>query len=236
MFRKLFVGNMTLFFVMGIVFWAAILKSGVHATVAGVILAALVPAEPLAGRQDFLSIGRNLLDRYRRAVRRDGTDEVQGLKPASEAEAPLERLERSLHPLSSFVVIPIFALANAGIEIGRGTFGGVFTESIGLGVFVGLVLGKPFGISFATLISTRLGLGELPAGVGMREVTGAAMLAGIGFTVSIFVTNLAYTDGARIDLAKAAIFLAFIASSLLGVTFLRITAARAAPKVDPASG
>ncbi len=189
--RNLVLNNLALLLVAGLVLWAVVFETGIHATIAGVILAALVPYTPKAGQ----------------------------------TEPPLERFERTLHPLSSFVVIPIFALANAGIEFGGGTFADVFTTSIGLGIVLGLSVGKPVGIVLATLLATRLGLGALPAGVGLREVIGVGLLAGIGFTVSIFVTGLALTDAEHIDLAKAAIFAAFIASSIAGFLFLRLTSA-----------
>jgi NhaA family Na+:H+ antiporter len=166
--------------------------------------------------------------RFGRAVQDNEPEEADVLlgqleEAARDTEAPLERLERLLHPLSSFVVIPIFALANAGIDIGGGTFGDVFTTSIGLGVLLGLMVGKPVGIAIATLIATRAGLGRLPEGVSMRDVIGVGLLAGIGFTVSIFITGLALDTPEHVDLAKAAIFVAFLASSALGFLFFRLT-------------
>jgi len=226
--RRAIVDNLALLTVVGLVFWAAVFESGIHATVAGVALAALVPSRPIMSQGGFLASGRELMGRFGRAVEGDSAAEADMVlgqleEAARDTEAPLERLERSLHPISSFVVIPIFALANAGIDIGGGTFGNVFTTSIGLGVLLGLTVGKPVGIVAATWLATRIGLGALPSGVGPREVIGLGLLAGIGFTVSIFVTSLALTDPESIDLAKAAIFVAFLASSAAGVIFLRLT-------------
>lgn len=226
--RHAVLDNLVLFGVIALVLWAAVQQSGIHATVAGVLLAALVPSRALSNQRDFLRSGNELMARFGRAVQDNEPEEADVLlgqleEAARDTEAPLERLERLLHPLSSFVVIPIFALANAGIDVGGGTFGDVFTTSIGLGVLLGLIVGKPVGIVIATLITTRAGLGRLPDGVSMRDVIGVGLLAGIGFTVSIFITGLALTDPQHVDLAKAAIFVAFVASSSAGFLFLRLT-------------
>ena len=227
--RRLIMDHLALLLVVGLVLWAAVFESGIHATVAGVILAALVPHKPRVAQADFQTSASDVMASYQSALHEGKQDEADALlgeleEITQDAEAPLERLERSLHPLSSFVVIPIFALANAGIEINGGTFADVFTTTLGLGVVLGLSVGKPVGIVLATLLAARLGLGALPVGVGPREVFGVGLLAGIGFTVSIFVTGLALTDAEHIDLVKAAIFAAFIASTTAGFLFLRLTA------------
>jgi NhaA family Na+:H+ antiporter len=238
--RQAGIANLAVYFIAGAVLWAAVYESGIHPTLAGVVLAALAPVRPLMDQRRFLESGSDLMARYRQAVH-DGDAEEAGVivgqleQAAQDTEAPLERLERLLHPLSSFLVVPIFVLANAGIDIKGSTFGDAFTTSMGAGVLLGLVLGKPLGIAIATLLATRLGLGALPNGVRMRDVIGVGMLAGIGFTVSIFVTNLAYDSAGRIELAKAAIFLAFIISSVAGFLFLRLTA-RPPAEAGPAPG
>jgi NhaA family Na+:H+ antiporter len=226
--RRTIVDNPGLFLVVAAGLWLAIFESGMHATIAGVVLAMLVPSQPVSRQRDFLSKGPELMRRYEKAVASDLHEEADAVLGEMEeatrsTEAPLERMERSLHPWSSLLVIPIFALANAGIEIRAGTLADVFTTNLGLGVLLGLALGKPLGIAIATFITTRTGLGELPKGVGAREVIGIGMLAGIGFTVSIFITGLALDSAEHIDVAKAAIFIAFIVSSIGGYLYFRLT-------------
>jgi NhaA family Na+:H+ antiporter len=227
--RNYAVDNPLVFAIFAVVLWGAVEQSGIHATIAGVLLAALVPSRAVASQRDFRAAGGELMLQYTEAVEAGLHNEADVLlgrleEAARDTEAPLERLEREIVPLSGFIVIPIFALANAGIEIGSGTFSDVVTTSIGLGVLLGLVVGKPVGIILATLLATRLGLANLPVAVRTREVIGIGLLAGIGFTVSIFVTGLALDSQEHIDLAKAAIFTAFLISSAAGLLFLRLTA------------
>ncbi len=134
----------------------------------------------------------------------------------------LERLEARIHPWSSFLIVPIFALANAGIELGGGSASRALKSSIALGIVLGLVIGKPLGIVMATAIATRLRLGRLPDGVRLGHIFAAGAAAGIGFTVSLFVANLSYT-GVRLDEAKVAILTASLVSGAIGITLLRIT-------------
>jgi NhaA family Na+:H+ antiporter len=226
--RRQIVDNPGLFLLAAFALWLAVFESGIHATIAGVVMAMLVPSKPLTNQSNFLQTGSDLIARFQNSVERGEPEEADVVlgeleEATRNTEAPLERMERSLHPWSSLMVIPIFALANAGIEIKGGTFGDVFTTTLGLGVLLGLAVGKPLGIVLATLIATRTGLGALPRGVGAREVLGAGLLAGIGFTVSIFITELALDSTALTDLAKASIFVAFIASTIAGFLFLRLT-------------
>jgi NhaA family Na+:H+ antiporter len=226
--RRSIAENPGVLIVFGLVLWGAVFQSGIHATIAGVLLAMLVPSRSETGQASFVQTGPRLMARFSQAVENRETEEADVIlgqleEATRDTEAPLERLERSLHPLSSLLVIPVFALANAGIEIGGDTFGEVFTTSLGLGVLLGLFLGKPIGIVIATLIATRTGLGALPRGVGLREVVGVGLLAGIGFTVSIFITSLSLDVPAHVETAKAGIFVAFILSTLAGLAFLRLT-------------
>jgi NhaA family Na+:H+ antiporter len=227
--RNYAVDNPLVLAIFAVVLWGAVEQSGIHATIAGVLLAALVPLRSIASQQDFHAAGSELMLQYSDAVeagRHNEADVILGRieEAARDTEAPLERLEREIVPLSGFVVIPIFALANAGIEIGGNTFPDVLTTSLGLGVLFGLLVGKPVGIVGATLLATRLGFATLPGAIRLREVVGIGLLAGIGFTVSIFVTGLALDGQEHVDVAKAAIFVAFLASTAIGFLFLRMTA------------
>lgn len=137
----------------------------------------------------------------------------------------LETVESWLHPWSSFVIVPLFALANAGVYLGGGRFDGALDSRIAWGVLVGLVVGKPLGILVATALGRQLRLGRLPDGVHLVHVLAAGAAAGIGFTVSLFVADLAYR-GARLDQAKVAILVASLVSGVLGLVLIRVTTRR----------
>jgi NhaA family Na+:H+ antiporter len=132
----------------------------------------------------------------------------------------LEQLEHRLHPVSSYLVVPLFALANAGLPLGAEALGAAATSPVSWGVALGLVAGKLIGITAASLAAVRLGIGPLPEGLGPRHVLGLAALAGIGFTVSLFITELAFPSGGLIDLAKTGILAGSLVSGVLGILLL----------------
>ena len=132
----------------------------------------------------------------------------------------MSRIEHQLQSWSSFLVVPLFALANAGVDFRGIDIGEALMSSIALGVALGLVIGKMVGISLFTFAAVRLGMGRLPAGVGWAHVIGLAIVAGIGFTVSLFVANLAFSDPQTIDLAKIGIFAGSLVAGALGAAVL----------------
>jgi NhaA family Na+:H+ antiporter len=132
----------------------------------------------------------------------------------------VERLEHELHPWSSFLIVPLFALANAGIEISSQVIGDAAASPVSLGVVLGLVVGKPLGITLAAYLACRARVARLPAGAEWRDILGAGALGGIGFTVSIFVANLAF-EGELLDLAKLGVLGASLVSALVGLALLR---------------
>jgi NhaA family Na+:H+ antiporter len=138
-----------------------------------------------------------------------------------EAVSPLARVEEALHPWTSSAVVPIFALANAGVVFTTEAMRSAVTSPVAIGVFLGLVVGKTLGISLASLLAVRSGVGRMPTGAGVRHLVGTAAVAGIGFTVSLFVTELAFVDPATADVAKIGIFAASIAAGALGFWVLR---------------
>ena len=141
--------------------------------------------------------------------------------PARRRSAQLDRLEHVLHRASSFVIVPVFALANAGVDLtGRG-MNDAATSTVSIGIVVALVAGKTAGIAGASWAVTKAGLADLPSGVTWRQLTGAAALGGIGFTVSLFVTGLAFDDSALVDQAKVGILVASVAAGLIGAAILR---------------
>lgn len=221
--------SMLFYGVVGVIIWFFIFESGVHATLAGVALGLLTPVFPLYSEEDYRRRTSWILGRFEmnKAApnhrERLDYDALQMSAVARESVAPLDRLEHSLAPWSSFVVVPLFALANAGVRFAEFENGiaDAITSPITLGVGLGLLVGKLTGISLATWIAVRVGVGKLPTRTGWSQIIGLAALAGIGFTVSMFVTELAFTDAALADSAKVGIFLGSGIAGVFGYTLLR---------------
>jgi len=207
--------------VLGIFVWYATLESGVHATIAGVALGLLTPARPLLNQRD----AQQIVD----ALPSDANvAEVRHASFLAQESVPLtERLENLLHPFTAFMIIPIFALANAGIELSSDTIADAAASNVTLGILVGLVVGKPVGITLFTWVATRFGF-ALPDDVNWAQFTGMGLAAGIGFTVSIFVAGLAFEDHAITDLAKIGILMASLIAAVAALLLLRY-GKRAAP-------
>jgi NhaA family Na+:H+ antiporter len=203
--------------------WIATLESGVHATIAGVVLGLLTPARPLQRPRAVAEVAaERLQDRHLRDDVDDEQDETSMLEVSSltaHAVSPVGRLQRRLHPWSSFVVLPLFALANAGVDLTPDGTSASLTTPVSLGIIIGLVAGKPLGILLAAVIATRLLNAKLPAHAGWVELAGVGMLAGIGFTVSLFVTGLAFTGSLQTE-AKLAILVASVIAGGTGAAFL----------------
>jgi NhaA family Na+:H+ antiporter len=207
-----------------VVVWFAMLESGVHATIAGVALGFLTPARAFYGSEEFESKARDILDTFPLGDSNEDDEksdyEAELLSAiATESIAPLNRLENRLLPWSSYLIVPLFALANAGVNF-RGLDSGALTNPVALGVAVGLVAGKTIGISLFTWIAVKTRVGRLPHNVGWNHIVGVAAFAGIGFTVSIFITTLAFTDQKLIDVAKLGIFAGSLIAGILGSTIL----------------
>ena len=220
-------------FTAGIAFliWVAVLKSGVHATVAGVLIACLTPAKPMFSREEFAEELDALMAEYQTALaagegQRERAEAILGeIEEISKAtEAPLERLERLIHPWASYVILPLFALANAGIGFSVDSVQQAASSSVTVGVFGGLVIGKLVGITLFPWVASRLGIVELPRGVSWLQVAGVGLVGGIGFTVAIFVTGLAFDDHATIVNAKMGILVASLVAGIAGYGLLRLAA------------
>jgi NhaA family Na+:H+ antiporter len=216
--------------VLGVGLWLATFESGIHATLAGVALGLLTPVRPL---------DRSLRRRIPIFEVDEGIEESDEISPrqaqrASKqmhiASSVSERVEYILHPWSAYVIVPIFALANAGVELNGDVIVDSLTSSVTRGVLIGLVVGKIFGIAGAAWLAERLGLALLPRGVNRRDVFGVAALAGIGFTVSLFITELALTGEHNAE-AKIGVLGASIAASLVGAVLLRRK--RSPEEMDP---
>ena len=209
--------------------WLAFLTSGVHATISAVLAAMVIPADARIPEATFLARIRKLTRQFENAAPND----VRTLEPeqveilarvqadSSRAIPPLQRLEHGLHPLVAFVVMPIFALANAGISFVDLNFGAVFSNGVAIGVMAGLLVGKPVGIVFAVWITERLGFGRRLRGMTWQRVWGLGFLAGIGFTMSMFITMLAFTSPENAIQSKLGIFAASIVGGIAGYIILR---------------
>ena len=219
---------------LGAVLWLLVLASGVHATIAGVLLAMTIPARTRINEVQFLDRAEASLADFRAAdepgttvlTNRGHQEAIQALESACDAaQAPLQRIEHALHGFVAFVVMPIFALANAGVPLGAGA-GAALASPVALGVALGLVVGKPLGIVAASWLAVRSGAADLPAGVAWRHVHGAGWLGGIGFTMSLFVAGLAFADAATLDTAKLGVLGASVLAGSVGYVLLRRTTAR----------
>ena len=218
---------------LGVVLWYCVLRSGIHSTVAGVLLALTVPARSRIDPGSFEEAARLRLDEFAEATGADDRPVLSngGQQAAlgaievltEEAQPPLAHLRHILHVPVNFWIMSAFALANAGVPLGGDASGGSLVGKVSIGVALGLVLGKPVGIVLATWIATRFGA-TLPAGATWPTVTGVSCLAGIGFTMSLFVSGLAFPDGALLAQAKLGLVVASLVAGLLGaVVVLMVT-------------
>lgn len=184
--------HLGLYIVLGVFAWIAVYESGVHATIAGAAMGLLMPASSGAAA------------------------DAGGPAPSM----VIDRVEAALHPWTSFAVIPLFALANAGVELGGGAVRDAATSPVAAGVALGLLVGKPAGITLAAFVAVRVGVASLPAGVRWRDLAAVSMVAGIGFTVSLFISALAFTDAAFVAEAKMAILAGSAMSGVAGLVAL----------------
>lgn len=201
------VRRVSVYLALGLALWASFLESGVHPTVAGVLLAMTIPA-------------------------RGGSDvrQEQPQEPSVDGHSGgslLERIEHALNPWVAFGIMPIFALANAGVTIEAGLLS-TLGDRIALGIVAGLIVGKQIGITLAAWLVTRTGLGDLPTGLGLLHVYGVSWLAGIGFTMSIFIAGLAFPDAERLNIAKVGIIAASAIAGAVGFAVLRVLGHRVA--------
>ncbi|RPJ84286.1 MAG: Na+/H+ antiporter NhaA, partial [Acidobacteria bacterium] len=216
---------------LGVLFWFAVLESGVHATIAGVILGLLAPARPSYGERHFEKSMQPLLDSFRKAHGAgEGERGEAVIGQMSEllhgTEAPVNRLLRLVHPWSSYVVLPIFALANTGVSLSGDQVNAALSSPVCYGVLVGLLVGKTVGITGFAWLAVRLGFAERLKDVNWAETAAIGVLAGIGFTVSLFITSLAFGDVGAGHAARTAILAASLAAGCLGYVALRVAGGR----------
>jgi NhaA family Na+:H+ antiporter len=224
--RRIGVTRSMVYVVLGIMFWMAVLRSGVHATIAGVVMGLMVPATPRLSLQQFQEIGVDMIHRFRAARAEHDLVTANRLLGSFEqlvtaTEADSERLTRKLNDWVSFLVLPLFALSNAGVTFTAGALHGLLSSRVAWGVLVGLVVGKPLGIFSFCRLSVKLGIARLPAGVTWLQMGAVGVLAGIGFTVSIFISSLAFADATQLLESKAAVLAASVIAGMAGYFALR---------------
>ena len=204
--------------------WPAFIFSGVHPTVAGVIAAFTIPVRRRIDSAEFTNLSRVYIDEFAQAsgdndsvlVNEDQISLMRSIeRTALSAQSPLQRFENTLHPWTVFGIMPLFALANAGVSI-NADFTSLVDEPLARGVALGLLVGKPLGIMLFSVVAVRLGLAALPSRVNWFHVLGAACLAGIGFTMSLFIANLALGGTKLLESAKISILVGSLLASILG--------------------
>ena len=222
LFNRMRVYKLMPYLLIGIVLWYFLLQSGVHATIAGVVLALTIPAATRINAPDFSARARSLIDEFERVemgaesvvTNRGQQEALHAMDQAvSDVNAPLLRLEHALNRPVSFVIMPLFALSNAGVALGGAS--GALASPIAIGIMLGLVLGKVVGISTFSWLAVRLGWATLPQNAGWGALVATAMLGGIGFTMSLFIAGLAFPDPVMLDEAKIGVL---TASTIAGVT------------------
>lgn len=224
------------YFLIGTFMWFAMLQSGVHATLAGVITALTIPVRPKFDHKLFIGHVKKLLDSLKSRPREEKSDEciihdghtravLQTLENGIHSvESPLQRLEHNMHLPVAFIIIPLFALANAGIPIELSAIPQTVSHPVALGVMFGLVVGKLVGIAGLTWLAIKLGLGKLPEGMTTRHLIGVGFIGGIGFTMSIFIAELGFAGQAEnLLMAKTGVLFASLIAGIVGFLWLFFT-------------
>lgn len=216
------------YFMVGLLVWLAFLQSGVHATIAALLMAFTIPARTRIDGGQLVA----RLERVLRRIKRVGPPTSTGLNSADQehvlseiavmhdlSTAPLQRLEHAIAPIVTFVILPVFALANAGVAFGDAGVS-VLGEGIALGVILGLLLGKPIGVFVSSFLAVKLGICDLPRGVRWMHVLGVGLFSGIGFTMALFIADLAFSTPAALNTAKVGILAASVVAALAGLLVL----------------
>jgi NhaA family Na+:H+ antiporter len=219
-----------LFFIAGIVVWVLFLKSGIHATIAGVLMAFTIPLKRETNTRSFYEEGKNSLETFltecktpseKSILTKNQLETLDELEELTEKTAPpLQYIEHRLHGWVSYLIMPLFAFANAGVVF---NFGSDSNFDLSLNIAISLIVGNAVGIFLSSFLSVKLKLAVLPENVNLRQLAGVSILGGLGFTMSLFINNLAFTDPAIIDSAKLGILIGSFVAGLLGYIVLRAT-------------
>ncbi len=224
------VRDLRVYIAIGLAAWLSMHESGVHPTIIGVALALLTPARAIYDRAAVGQVVERLSGRLRGSPAGPleiSDAELQELEElARENQSVLHRLEHGLHPWSSYLVVPVFALANAGVALSADSLRSAADSPVAVGIALGLVLGNPIGITVASYAAVWLGVGILPQGARWRDIIALSFVAGIGFTVSLFITDLAFTDAPTIAAAKIGILAGSLTMALTGLAALYLFGGR----------
>ena len=229
--RGLGVRSVLFYVTVGIIgIWSAFFYAGIHATIAGILLAMTIPANTKVTRSRFLRTASVLIRRFNRtdslAEKYNSTNEDHLLEEmehlGDQARSPMQKIESGLHDFVYFIVMPLFAFANAGVKL-EGGIDTITGSTVAVGVMMGLVLGKVIGISSFSWILYKLGIAELPKGANWYQIIGVACLAGIGFTMSLFIAELAFSSKQLISEAKLAVLVGSAIAGIIGLGLLRFS-------------
>lgn len=228
----LYIRWLPVYIAVGLATWVCVLGSGIHATVAGVMVAMMVPARGKYNIMLFVNKAQTILSSMRTNrdvdsywfsifIKPEHQDSVHALENACrDVTTPLQRLEHGLHPWVVFLILPLFAFFNAGLPLHDMSLASAVVHPVTLGCFLGLLVGKPIGISLASYIAVRLGVASLPVSVRWLHIVGAGMLGGIGFTMSLFISGLSFVDPALLNNSKLGVLSGSLLSALVGLAFL----------------
>lgn len=211
--------------------WIAFIYSGVHATIAGVLIALTIPARTKIGETDYIDKLSHYLNKFKLEKPDDKStlltkqqvhliSDIEDLN--KKAHTPLQKLEHALHPVTAYFILPVFALSNAGVHI-DGKIIDLLVHPISLGIIAGLVLGKWLGITLFSMLVVKFKFASLPEGVNWTQIRGVAFLAGIGFTMSMFISDLAFKDEEFKQIAKVGIMAASVTSAIIGMIWLSLS-------------
>jgi NhaA family Na+:H+ antiporter len=219
-------GPLSVYVVLGFFFWAAVLSSGVHATIAGVILGLVAPIRPKRRPEELADNAEPLLENFRNEVSRNDKSSAEATLTQLDqllrgTDSIAERLERSIHPWVCFVILPLFALASAGVALSAERIKFASSSPIALGVFLGLIVGKAVGITLFAFVAVRSKVAGMTQGLTWAGIAGVGILAGVGFTVALFISGLSFDDETLIATSKVAVLAASFAAGCLGYIWLR---------------
>ncbi len=221
-------GPISVYVVVGFFFWAAVLSSGVHATIAGVILGLVAPITPKWRPEELADNAEPLLNTFRSQI--SSKDKLAAEATLTQMDQLLrgsdslaERLERSIHPWVSFLILPLFALASAGVALSTEQLKLAILSPLALGIFLGLVVGKAVGIALFSFVAVRSKIAAMTEGLTWSGIVGVGILAGVGFTVALFISGLSFEDETLVATSKVAVIAASLAAGFIGYTYLRFT-------------
>ena len=224
--RKIGFGKQIFYALLGFGFWLAILRSGLHATIAGVILGLFIPIKSAVSLEEFDEFASQTMDKFRKARLSGDMQSAQRQLGALDylienTESLADRVTRKLHDWIAYLVLPLFALSNAGVTFSSGSWKALVSNPVAWGVLLGLFLGKPIGIFAASWLAVKVRIAQLPRTVSWNHIASVGVLAGIGFTVSLFISALAFDEPAQLDAAKTAVLIASLLAGSAGYLLLR---------------